>query len=140
MATKPVPDGYHTVTPYLNTPQVAEFIEFARRAFGAEQIEYHDMGGGHVHAEIQLGDSRIMIGGAPPQPTSLYLYVPDVDATYRQAIAAGAKSVQQPDNKFYGDRAAWVTDPFGFTWFIATHIEDLADEEISRRAAARSNA
>jgi PhnB protein len=140
MATNPVPAGFHTVTPYLYTPKVAEFIDFAKRAFGAQQIEYHDMGGGHVHGDIRIGDSHIMIGGAPSQPASLYLYVPDVDAMYRKAIAAGAKSVQEPNNKFYGDRSAWVTDPFGFTWFIATHVEDVSEDDMRRRSAAQAHA
>jgi PhnB protein len=140
MAASSIPAGFHTVTPYLYTPEVAKFIEFAKRAFHAEQIAYHDMGGGHVHGEIRIGDSPIMIGGAPSAPAAIYLYVADVDATYQRAIAAGAKMVEEPTNKFYGDRSAWVTDPFGFTWFIATHVEDVSADEMRRRSAEQTHA
>jgi PhnB protein len=134
---KSIPEGYHTVTPYLYVHPVAQFIDFLKRAFDAEQIEYHDLGGGHIHAEVRIGDSMIMIGGAPTAKASIYLYVPDVDALYSRAVAAGATSVEEPNDKPYGDRSAWVTDPFGLTWFIATRKEDMSSEEIERRMAER---
>jgi PhnB protein len=120
MASKTVREGFHSVTPYLLVKPVAEFIDFLKRAFGAEQVTYNDMGGGHVHAEVRIGDSMIMIGGADTASARTYLYVSDVDAVYKQAVAAGAKSVEAPADKPYGERSAWVTDPFGLTWFIAT--------------------
>jgi PhnB protein len=143
----PVPAGYHTVTPYLVVPGVADLIEFVKKAFGAVELMRHSTGGGAImHAEVKIGDSRIMMGEPPanaegwhkPIPGSIHLYVQDVDAVYARAMAAGATSLREPANQFYGDRTAGVQDASGNQWWIATHVEDVSPEELSRRAAAGS--
>ncbi len=146
---KPIPDGYHTVTPYLIIKGAAAAIDFYKRAFGA--IELFRMGGpeGKVgHAEIKIGDSPIMLadenpemGALSPQtiggtPMSIMLYVEDVDAVFNQAIAAGAEQIRPVADQFYGDRTGGLKDPFGFQWWIATHIEDVPLEEMEERAKA----
>ena len=140
MATNSVPQGFHTVTPYLAIEDARGFIEFAKQAFDATETSYHDMGGGHVHAEIRIGDSMIMVGQTTPLTAQIYLYVDDVDATYARAVKAGAKSVEAPVDKPYGDRSAWVVDRHGITWFIATRKEELTDAEIVKRLRARAAA
>ena len=139
MAVKPVPDGHHTVTPYLVATDAQAVIDFATKAFNATVVE--DMrrpDGAVMHAELQIGDSRIMLGQAsgqhPAMPAALYLYVPDADATYRQALAAGGISTMEPTDMFYGDRNAGVRDTNGNMWWIGTHIEDVARDELQRRA------
>lgn len=139
---KPVPDGYHTVTPYLTAADAAGLLDFVKKAFGA--VETYRMAapdGAIRHAEVRLGDSMVMVGQARdewlPRPASLYLYVPDVDATYRSAVAAGGRSIQEPTTHFYGDRSGAVEDAEGNAWWIATHVEDVSPEEIGRRAAAQ---
>src|SRR5687767_7635955 len=150
-ASKPVkaiPDGYHTVTPYLIVRGGAAAIDFYRKALGAEELMRIDMGGGKLgHAEIKVGDSVVMLADEHPEmgykapqayggtPVSLALYVEDVDARVEQAVAAGAKLLRPVQDQFYGDRSGTVLDPFGHVWTIATHMEDLAPEEIARRAA-----
>lgn len=131
------PDGFHTATPYLYVADARKLIDFVTRAFGGAETRYHDLGNGHVHAEFRVGDSMFMVGQTEPAPASIYLYVDDVDAAYSRAVAAGAKSVEAPNNKPYGDRNAWVVDPCGITWFIAAHIEDVSDHEIDQRMTAR---
>jgi PhnB protein len=142
MAANWKPDGYHSITPYLVLSNAREFIAFARRAFDAKELEFHDLGEGRVHAEVRIGDSILMFGQGGGQfplfPAQLYLYVPDVDSTYRRALDAGATSVAEPDDKPYGDRSAGVKDPFGNVWYIATHKEDVSAEELRRRTAAQS--
>ncbi len=133
---EPIPGGFHTVTPFLYVKNAKQFIEFAQAAFGAQETAYHDLGNGHVHAEIKIGDSMIMIGQTHPAAASIYLYVHDVDAVYQRAVEAGAKSVEGPTDKPYGDRSAWVTDASGITWFIARRIEEVTDEEIKKRMKA----
>ena len=144
MPVQPVPDGYHTVTPYLLVRGVAPLLEFLKTAFEAEVKECVDAPGGQImHAQVQVGDSRIMMGECPPDgefqpmPAFLYLYVEDADAWYRRALEAGGTSAQEPRDEFYGDRTAGVKDPVGNLWWIATHVEDVPSEEIARRAAAR---
>jgi PhnB protein len=142
MAVKPIPDGYHTVTPYLVVKDVDEICEFLTAAFEGEEIERTQNGSGRImHAEVRLGDSVVMLGGAmdgfPPRPAMLYLYVPDCDAAYQRALHAGGMSVTEPANQFYGDRNAGVRDPAGNTWWIATHVEDVPTEELVRRARER---
>lgn len=146
MTAKPIPDGYHSVTPYLIVKGAADAIEFYRRAFNATEIMRLGGPDGRVgHAEIQIGDSRIMLADehpemkafAPPTPGSsgvgICLYVDDVDAMVAQAINAGAK-VQRPlRDQFYGDRSATLEDPYGHVWTVATHIEDVPPDEIHRR-------
>ncbi|HXK60232.1 MAG TPA: VOC family protein [Acidobacteriota bacterium] len=138
MAVKPIPEGYHTITPYFVVTDAEKFLDFAKRAFGATEVFRADMPDGSIaHAELQIGDSRVMLGQASEQwkPTtcSLYLYVPDVDAVYRSAMQAGATSMAEPEDKFYGDRTAGVRDPFGNQWWLGTHIEDVSPDELNRR-------
>jgi len=146
---KPIPDGSHTFTPYLIVSDGARAIEFYKQAFGAtEKLRLAGPDGQIMHAEIQIGDSVIMLSnacpemGAKPQeafggsPVMLHLYVPDVDATAAQATDAGAKVQRPVQNQFYGDRSGMLTDPFGHSWNIATHVEDVSPEEINKRAAA----
>lgn len=138
---KHIPDGYHSVTPYLAVEGVAKLIDFVKRAFGAKEIERMTRDDGTVwHAELQIGDSRVMVGEPrpprKPMPAMLYLYVPDTDSVYNRAIEAGATSIMEPANQFYGDRNAGVQDPSGNEWWIGTHMEDVPPEEMKRRAAA----
>lgn len=140
MAVKPIPDGYHTITPYVVVEGAAKFIEFLTQAFGAKVEVRMDLPGGKVaHAEVRLGDSMLMLGDAsaqnPAQSAGIYLYVPDVDATHRRAVQAGATSLAEPANQFYGDRSSRVRDAWDNLWGIATHVEDVPGEEMERRAA-----
>lgn len=144
MSTKYIPDGYHTVTPYLTVKDSAAQIEFLEKAFNAT-LKYNmkDDSGIVRHAEMQIGDSMVMIGQArdqwAPKPMNFYLYVPDCDALYKSALAAGGKSVQEPSTQFYGDRHGGVDDPNGNTWWIATHVEDVSSEEVERRMKAATH-
>ena len=138
MAAKPVPDGYHTVTPYLTVDDATLQIDFLKRAFNAQvNYEMKDPQGNVRHAEVRVGDSILMIGQARDEwtsrPMTFYLYVPDVDALYKSALAAGAKSLQEVTTQFYGDRSGGVEDPQGNYWWIATHVEDVSPEEMDRR-------
>ena len=137
---KPIPEGYHNVTPYLVVKGAAAAIDFYKQVFGAMEIMRMPQPDGRVgHAELKFGDSHVMLGEAsgpwPSQPCSLYVYLPDCDATYKQAVAAGGTSVQEPKTQFYGDRHGAVKDPCGNTWWIATHVEDVSPSELERRAA-----
>jgi PhnB protein len=137
---KPVPDGYHTVTPYLVVEDAGRLIEFLTAAFGAKVRSSHKRPDGKVaHAELGIGDSIIMLGSAQgdakPMTTALYMYVPDCDALYRRALAAGGISIGEPKDQFYGDRHGGVKDPCGNTWWVATHIEDVSEQELMRRMA-----
>jgi uncharacterized glyoxalase superfamily protein PhnB len=141
MAVKPIPDGYHSVTPYLTIPGVAKLLDFLKQAFEAQEL--HRMprpDGAIMHAEVRIGDSRLMMGepmgNTQPMFGSLYLYVHDVDAVYKRALQAGATSTSEPADQFYGDRSAGIKDPVGNQWWIATHKEDVPPEEIVRRAEA----
>ncbi|MGA9705311.1 VOC family protein [Pseudomonas sp.] len=147
MRTKPIPEGYHSVTPYMGIDKAGEAIEFYKKAFGATQVMRLDMPDGRIgHAELRIGDSAIMLGTPcdqmalrnPDEHTSvgLHLYVNDVDAQFKQAIAAGASVVSEPKDQFYGDRSASVKDPFGHLWFLATRQEDLTEGQIRERAEA----
>jgi PhnB protein len=146
MATvKPVPDGYHTVTPYLIVDGAAAAIEFYKKHFGAEELVRMPMGGRVGHAELQIGDSRIMLADEFPErdargpnsrggtPVSILLYVPDCDAMFDRAVAAGAKVKNPMQDQFYGDRSGTLEDPFGHVWTISTHKEDLTPEEMMQR-------
>lgn len=139
MKVNPVPNGYHTITPYLAVHGVPKLIEFLKQAFNAEKIQLHTMPDGRVmNAALKIGDSMIMIGertdDAETNPAMLYMYVEDCDALYESAMAAGGKSVMEPSDQFYGDRHGAVEDPSGNQWWIATHIEDMTDEELIERA------
>ncbi len=141
MAVNPIPDGYHTVTPYLLVSGVHMLIDFLKNAFDAEVPECMDAPDGTVmHAQVKIGDSFVMMGdprgACEPTRASLYLYVPDTDAVYQQALKAGATSVMEPADQFYGDRNAGVKDPVGNTWWIATHVENVPPDELSKRALA----
>jgi PhnB protein len=143
MAVKPIPQGYHTVTPYLVVRGAAKTIEFAKKAFGAETPGEPVMrpDGTIMHSQIKIGDSLIMISDASPQhqPTTamLYIYVPNVDSVYQRAMAAGGTSMMEPADMFYGDRSGGVKDPTGVSWFIGTHKEDVAPKELQTRAEAQ---
>jgi PhnB protein len=147
MATKslkPIPDGYHTVTPFLNVKGCAKLIDFLRAAFGAEEVmRMPGPDGSVMHAEVNIGNSRIMLGEImqPSQPSAMsyfYVYVTDADSMYKRAIGAGAISVSEPSDQFWGDRMGTVKDPFGNHWSVATHKEDPTPEEMAKRMAAMS--
>jgi PhnB protein len=138
---KAVPDGYHNVTPYLVVSDAAKLLDFVTKAFGAkEKMRMPGPDGRIAHAEVVIGDSVIMMG-SPAQPDALmpgmiYLYVEDTDATYKRALSAGASSVEEPNDAFYGDRRAAVKDATGNQWFIATAQKQVSPEEMKRRMAA----
>ena len=142
MTAKPIPDGYHTVTPYLTVHNAAKVIEFLKQGFGAQTTHepFKRPDGKIMHAEVKIGDSRVMLGEenemAKATPSTLYVYVPNVDAAYQQAVKAGGKSVAEPTDMFYGDRCGAVKDPSGNTWSIATHKEDLTTDELAKRGDA----
>ena len=139
MAVKPIPEGYHSVTPYLIVNGSARLIDFMKQGFGAEEIFRMDSPQGIGHAEVRLGDSIVMLSDGndqnPPRTAMLHIYLADVDAAYERALKAGAKSVREPANQFYGDRSAGVEDEFGNQWWLATHVEDVPADEMERRAA-----
>jgi PhnB protein len=153
MATRHVPEGYHTATPYLIMDDAARAIDFYKRAFGANELLRYDAPGGKIgHAEVKVGDSVIMLADEYPDmgyrspkaiggtPVSIMLYIDDVDAQFKQAVAAGATALRPVADQFYGDRSGTLEDPFGHVWTLATHVEDLSHEEILRRAEAASKA
>src|SRR5579859_1010480 len=123
-----VREGFHTVTPYLMVEGAAQLIDFVAQAFGATERLRTTGSAGGIHAEVKIGDSIVMIGGArsgEEVPAAIYLYMSDVDAVYKRAIQAGAASITEPADQPYGDRVAGVKDPFGNVWYIATHKEDV---------------
>lgn len=145
---KPIPDGYHSVTPYLVVHDAARAIDFYQRAFGAKEVHRMEGPQGKIgHAELKIGDSRIMLADEMPQsgarsPQSLggsavglFLYVRDVDEVFNQAVEAGAKADTPVADMFWGDRYGKLTDPFGHQWSVATHKEDVAPQEMQKRAA-----
>jgi PhnB protein len=151
MAVKPIPEGYHSVTPYLIISGAAKALEFYKKALGATEVMRLDHGGKIGHAEIKLGDSHVMLADEFPEmgvrsplsiggtPVGICLYVPNVDAVFKQAVDAGAKVDRPVQDQFYGDRSGTVIDPFGHKWTIATHIEDVSPEEIGKRMATWSH-
>jgi PhnB protein len=153
MAVKPIPDGYHSITPYLIIKGAAKAIDYYKQVFGAtELMRMPDEKGRIGHAELKIGDSPIMLadehsemGYVGPEarggtPVSLMLYVPDVDATVKKAVGAGAKVVKDVADQFYGDRNGTITDPFGHVWTISTHKEDVSMEEMKRRMSDKVHA
>jgi len=152
MSVKPIPDGYHSATPYLIIDGVADAIEFYKKAFDATELMRFPMGDKVGHAEIKIGNSRIMLADHFPErgykgprdlggsPVSLLLYVEDVDSLFNRAVAAGAAVKEPLQDKFYGDRSATLEDPFGHVWHIATHKEDVSMEEMQRRMASHTSA
>jgi PhnB protein len=148
MPVKPIPDGYHSVTPYLVCRGAARAIDYYKKVFGAEELMRMPAPGDRVgHAELRIGDSVVMLADEHPEmgarspetvggtPVSLMVYVADVDAVYKKAIAGGARENRPLADQFYGDRSGTITDPFGHQWTIATHIEDVSPEEMERRMA-----
>jgi PhnB protein len=136
----PIPKGFHTVTPFLIVQDAAKLLEFINKAFNGETTSMmKDPDGRVMHATARIGDSIIMTSDAmerfPAMPCMLYLYMNDVDAIYKQAIKAGGQSLREPTNEFYGDRSAGIKDAWDNQWWIATHVEDVNDEEMKRRAA-----
>jgi PhnB protein len=153
MAVKPVPEGYHVVTPYLICKGAAAAIDYYTKVFGATELMRHPAPDGKIgHAEIKIGDSVIMLADEYPEmkflspktiggsAVGLMLYVPDADAVFERAIAAGATERQAMEDKFYGDRSGSLVDPFGHMWTVSTHKEDVSPEEMERRAAAAAKA
>ena len=146
---KAMPDGYHNITPYLVVDGGAKALDFYKRVFGAtERMRMPGPGGKVGHAELTVGDSMIMLADEHPEmgargprafggvAVSLHVYVPDVDATVKAAVAAGAKLLRPVENKFYGDRSGTIEDPFGHHWHVSTHVEDVPPDEMARRAAS----
>jgi PhnB protein len=146
MAVKPIPEQYHSITPYLVIKGAAAAIEYYKKAFGATEKGRMEAPGGTIgHAEIAIGDSTIMLADEAPgmghrgpksfggTPVSLVLYVEDVDAVFKRAVDAGGKSVRAVETQFYGDRMGTLEDPFGHLWSIGTHVEDVSMEEMKRR-------
>jgi PhnB protein len=147
MATKPIPEGYHSVTPYLAVDDAAAAIEYYTKAFGAkESVRMDGPEGTIAHAELEVGDSRVMLSDALPQfatrppkelggtSASILMYVEDVDAVVKRAVDAGATISMEVSDQFWGDRFGTIKDPFGHVWSIATHVEDVPPEEMAERA------
>jgi PhnB protein len=147
MATKPIPEGYHTLSPYIAVGDAARAIEYYAKAFGARELYRMEAPGGRVgHAELEIGDSRFMLSDPMPQASvrppkelggtsaSMFMYVEDVDAVVKQAVDAGATITMEVADQFWGDRFGTITDPFGHVWSIATHVEDVPPEEMAERA------
>ena len=149
MPVKPIPEGYHTVTPYLAVDDAAEAIEYYKTVFGAKERVRMDAPGGKIgHAELEIGDSLVMLSDPFPQATtrppkelggtsvSVFMYVEDVDAVVQQAVDAGATITMEVADQFWGDRFGSVRDPYGHVWGVATHVEDVPPEEMAERAKA----
>jgi PhnB protein len=148
MSVKAIPDGYHSVTPYLIVSDAARALEFYKQAFGAVELMRLDGPNGKVmHAEVKIGDSPVMLADEFPEmdaispqtlkgtPVSLMIYVEDVDARFKQAVTAGAKVQREVQDQFYGDRSGTLVDPFGHVWSLATHVEDVTMEQVKERLA-----
>ncbi len=147
MPTKPIPEGYHTLTLYLAVDDAATAIDYYRRAFGAKERLRMDAPGGKIgHAELEVGDSLLMLSDPFPQAStsppkelngttaSVFMYVENVDAVFRKAVDAGGTALQEPEDQFWGDRFGTLSDPFGHVWSLATHVEDVPPEEMAERA------
>ena len=145
---KPIPDGYHTMTPYLTVKGADRALDFYKKAFGAKEIMRMPAGDKIAHAEMKIGDSMIMLADENAQmdvrgpraiggtPVSLHVYVEDSDAVFERAVQAGARALRAVEDRFYGDRSGQFEDPFGHRWDVSTHVEDVPPEEMSKRAAA----
>jgi PhnB protein len=149
MATNPIPEGYNTLTPYLAVDDAAQAIEYYQKAFGAKERMRMDAPGGKIgHAELEIGNSMVMLSDSFPQATtrppkelggttgSIFMYVEDVDAVVKKAVDEGATITMEVADQFWGDRFGSIQDPFGHSWSIATHVEDLTPEEIAERGKA----
>ena len=149
MAAQPIPEGYHTVTPYLAVEDAAKAIEYYEKAFGAKEVVRMTAPDGSIgHAELEVGDSHVMLSDPFPQAStkppkelggtsvSVHMYVDDADAVAKQAVDAGGTVLMEVADQFWGDRFGTIQDPFGHTWSIATHVEDVSPEEVAERAKA----
>ena len=146
MTAKPIPDGYRAITPNLTVDRGLDALGYYERAFGAEVVRKLVLDGKLMHSELRIGDSLITVaepfpGSAAPDPEqdvaqSILLYTEDVDAVYTRAVQEGATAVNEPADQFHGDRAGSLRDPFGHRWMLATHTEDVSDEEMQRRMEA----
>jgi PhnB protein len=151
----PIPDGYHSVTPYLiiSGGKASQALDFYARAFGAKEVmRMPRPDGGIAHAELQVGDSRLMLADEAPKmnaygpghyggsPITLHFYLPDVDATTKQAADAGAKIIRPLEDQFYGDRTAGLQDPFGHMWYLSTHVRDVSMEEMQKQMKTMASA
>lgn len=149
MAVHHIPEGYHSVTPYLVVDGAARALDFYREAFGATEVMRMPGPDGRIgHAEMRIGDSHIMLADEHPEmghrgpkalggsPVSIMIYVEDADRLFQAALAGGATQLRPMEDQFYGDRSGMITDPFGHTWTIATHVEDVAPDEMERRMKA----
>ncbi|TLU67487.1 VOC family protein [Thalassotalea litorea] len=149
MTAKPIPDGYHSVTPYLICKNALAAIEFYQQAFNAEtKLVLKMPDGGVAHGEIMIGNSHVMLADEQPQmnfvspdslggsPVSLMIYLNDVDTAFSQAVNAGAIVIREVEDQFYGDRAGTLKDPFGHTWTLATHVQDLSEDELEQKFQA----
>ena len=137
MAINPIPDGFHTITPYMAVKNAAEFIDFLSKGLNAVVLDVMKGNDGAVmHANVKIGDSMVMVAEAPPEralvASMLYLYVPDTDVLYHRVVAAGGISLMEPADQFYGDRNAGVQDRWGNQWWIATHVKDVTSEEMQQ--------
>ena len=142
---KPIPEGYHSVTPYLTVDDGNAALEFYKKAFGATEVVRMPMGDKIAHAEVRIGDSIVMFSDEWPErdalspktrggcTAGLMIYLEDVDTAFQQAIEAGAKEERPVENQFYGDRSGTVIDPFGHKWTLSTHVEDVSEDEMRRR-------
>lgn len=148
MAVNPIPEGYRSITPYLVIKGATAAIDYYKKVFGATERMRMDAPGGTIgHAELEIGNSVVMLADEFPQmghrspktlggtPVSILLYTENVDAVFKRALDAGAKQVRPVENQFYGDRMGTLEDPFGHLWSVATHVEDVAPDEMQRRAA-----
>ena len=145
MTAKPIPEGYHSLTPNLTVSGGLEALDFYAKAFGAEVVRKLVMGGKLMHSELRVGDSMVCVSdsfpefgsvapdGAAPVPVALMIYTEDTDALFARAVAAGATAVSEPRDTFHGDRAGSLRDPYGHRWMLATHTEDMSEEEMQRR-------
>ena len=141
---KPIPAGYHSVTPYLIVEGAPKLIDFLKRAFNAEEMARMNAPDGRIaHAEVKIGDSIVMMSDETAEfksvASQLYVYVDDIDKTYKRALEVGATIVREPKTQFYGDRNASVRDPTGNIWGIATHVEEVSPEEMARRMREQQN-
>jgi PhnB protein len=147
MAVKPIPDQYHSVQPYLLVNGAARQIQFLKATFDAEELGTMPTPEGSIgHAEVRIGDTIVMLADAStaegvsgPMPATVVAYVEDADKAYQRALEAGATSLREPQDMFYGDRSAGVVDPLGNHWWIHTHIEDVSEQEMMRRARERQS-
>jgi len=143
MSVKPIPEGFHTVTPYIMVHGAKKYMEFLEKAFDAKINSVFENNGSVMNAEVRIGSSLIMVGDVPeghkPSDAMYYVYVPDADALFKQAVAAGAESLYEPMDQFYGDRSGAVKDTSGNVWWIATHVKDISEEELKKLAAEQKD-